>query len=84
MWLSQESTGLWLLIIDNADDINVLYKRADKELPLVDYLPASCKGSIIFTTRNRKAAVKQAGNNIIEVGEMNPADAKEVLKKSLL
>ena len=84
MRLSQESTGLWLLIIDNADDIDVLYKRVDKELPLVDYLPASCKGSIIFTTRNRKAAVKQAGNNIIEVGEMNPADAKEVLKKSLL
>jgi tetratricopeptide (TPR) repeat protein len=81
--LSQQSTGPWLLIVDNADDIEMLYQRVDEEPPLVDYLPGSPQGSIIFTTRNRKAAVKLAGNNIIEVSEMNQADAKAVLEKSL-
>jgi Tetratricopeptide repeat len=82
--LSQESTGPWLLIVDNADDIDMLYQRADEGLPLVDYLPSSPKGSIIFTTRNRRAAVRLVGNNIIEVGEMNQADAKAVLEKNLV
>ncbi|KAH8684353.1 hypothetical protein BGZ60DRAFT_502573 [Tricladium varicosporioides] len=84
--LSQESTGPWILIIDNADDVDVLFKKGDdlESLPLIDYLPASCKGSIIFTTRTRKAAVKQAGSDIIQVDEMSQDDAMEFLRKSLL
>ncbi|KAM3086792.1 hypothetical protein ACMFMG_000914 [Clarireedia jacksonii] len=83
--LSQESTGPWILIIDNADDVDVLFKNGDDlgSLPLIDYLPASCKGSIIFTTRTRKAAVKQAGGDIIQIDEMSRDDAKEFLRMSL-
>jgi nucleoside-triphosphatase THEP1 len=46
-FLSQESAGRWLLIIDNADDIEILYNRANKNnkssgsLALADYLPFS-------------------------------------------
>lgn len=39
--LSQENTGPWLLIVDNADDIDVLCHRTDGEPPLVDYLPVT-------------------------------------------
>jgi hypothetical protein len=60
MKLSQESAGQWLLILDNVDDIDMLYKRAcgdHRSLALIDYLPSSRYGWIIFTTRTRKAAV---------------------------
>src|SRR6202034_2260349 len=52
-------------------------------LALINYLPSSRHSSIIFTTRTRKPAVKQAGSNLIEVHEMNEAEAKKVLEKSL-
>jgi hypothetical protein len=87
MRLSQESSGQWLLVLDNADDIDVLYKRAysdNRSLALIDYLPSSCHGSIIFTTRTRKAAIKQAGSNIIKVYEMDQVEARKVLEKSLI
>ena len=85
--LSQESSGQWLLILDNADDIDVLYKKGygdNESLALIDYLPSSRYGSIVFTTRNRKAAVKQAGGNVVKVYEMDQADAKKILEKTLI
>ena len=51
--LSQESLGQWLLILDNADDVDVLFKKGhsdNKSLALIDYLPSSHYGSIVFTT----------------------------------
>ena len=78
--------GEWLLILDNADDIDILHKRAygDNGLyALIDYLPSSCYSSIIFTTRNRRAAVKQAGRNTITVCEMDQVEARRVLENSL-
>ena len=84
--LSQRERGHWILIIDNADDIDVLSKRGEGSgsMALVDYLPGSSSGSIVFTTRTRKAAISLAKNNIIRVDEMNRDDAKEVLRKTLL
>jgi hypothetical protein len=89
-FLSQESAGRWLLIIDNADDVGMLYSRANESggssgsPALADYLPFSRKGSILFTTRNLEAAVKQAGVDVIIVKEMNEGDAQELLQTSLI
>jgi hypothetical protein len=80
-FLSQESAGRWLLIVDNADDVEMLYNRAKESNEscgspaLADYLPFSLKGSILFTTRNRKAAVKQAGIDIVTLKEMSEIDS---------
>lgn len=85
--LSKDSIGPWFLIIDNADDSKMLFERDGEDsttLALIDYLPFSQKGSIVFTTRNRKLAVKLAGSNVIQVGLMEPDDAKEVLRGCLL
>ena len=84
-FLSQESAGRWLLIIDNADDVEMLYSRANESdessgsPALADYLPFSRKGSILFTTQNLEAAVKQAGVNVIIVKEMSEGDSQELL-----
>jgi len=89
-FLSRESSGRWLLIIDNADDIEMVYGRANESSEssgspaLADYLPLSRKGSILFTTRNYKAAVKQAQVNVIIVKEMDEGDSQELLQTSLL
>jgi len=89
-FLSQESAGRWLLIIDNADDVEMLYGRADESNEssgspaLADYLPFSRKGSILFTTRNLKAAVKEAGVNVIILREMSESDSQKLLEMSLI
>ena len=88
--LSRESTGSWLLVVDNADDIDLLYNRDNKDdesstlLALADYLPFSPRASILLTTRDYKVAVKHAGVNVIKVEEMTEDDSRQLLKESLV
>ena len=60
----------WLLVFDNADDIDLLFPRSDdphKARGLSEYLPRSRQRAIVFTTRDRKMAVKLTGQNVLEV-----------------
>ena len=87
--LSQEDFGEWLMIIDNADDIDVLLSRPDGEPDadyLIDCLPESPKGSILFTTRTRSNAVKlvKKGSNIIQLSDMDEPQAREMLEKRIM
>ncbi|OHE97277.1 hypothetical protein CORC01_07332 [Colletotrichum orchidophilum] len=83
-----ERTDPWLLIIDNADDINVIFRQPTDSEPispaLIDYIPSSLYGSTILTTRNRRVAVKQAASNIISLEIMGQDDAYKLFEKSLL
>jgi len=86
-YLSQKSGGLWLLVFDNADDIDLWIGKGDdtaESRRLIDYLPTSNHGSIVFTTRSRRIAVKLAGNNVVQVEEMDDSLAKEMLSKCLI
>jgi len=86
-WLSQESAGQWLLILDNVDDVDIAFESTSNGTPgitLLDYIPTSSKGSIVFTTRDRKGAVKLARSNVIEIPEMDEDTAAEVLSKALI
>jgi tetratricopeptide (TPR) repeat protein len=89
-YLSQETAGRWLLIIDNADDLDMLYKSVKESdgnvssPALAEYLPFSRKGSILFTTRNHKAAIYQAGSNVVTVKEMTDSDSLQILETSLI
>ncbi|KAF2184996.1 TPR-like protein [Zopfia rhizophila CBS 207.26] len=64
----------------------MLSKRGNdsRSMALVDYLPNSYTGSIVFTTRTRKAAISLAKNNIIQVNKMSRDNVMEVLRKTLL
>ncbi|KAI0451044.1 hypothetical protein F5B21DRAFT_393516 [Xylaria acuta] len=77
--LSQKSAGSWLLIVDNADDLELL------SAILADYLPFSREGSILFTTRNHKTTAKLdiALEHILIVSKMNDAEATDLLQKGL-
>jgi hypothetical protein len=84
--LSDEGSGQWLMIIDNADDVKVLFAAIDEGNGvdrLLDYLLHSRKGSIVFTTRTAKAANDLAESDVIELGELGEEEAKEVLKTRL-
>ena len=47
-------------------------------------LPGSKQGWIVFTTRDRKTAVKLAYQNVVEVPEMDESVASQLLRKYLI
>jgi hypothetical protein len=72
--LSAETAGRWLLIVDNADDTDVLFgsgSEAEGSSGIADYLPNSEDGLTVFTTRHFEAAGALAGGDVIELEEMN-------------
>ncbi|GAB1193762.1 hypothetical protein APSETT444_002990 [Aspergillus pseudonomiae] len=80
--LSQESSGKWLLVLDNADDISFW---ADKTKDTAgSSLPKSRHGSILFTTRSHKTAAGLVGRNIVTVKAMNNELAKNLLGNTLI
>ncbi|KAI1839817.1 hypothetical protein JX266_013975, partial [Neoarthrinium moseri] len=81
--LSQDTAGVWLLIVDNLDDVDLLSPIA--KYPLQRYFPRSGKGSILFTTRNHEVATKLdiPARDVLRVTEMSQAEAVEFLGKSL-
>ena len=89
--LSQERAGRWLLVVDNADDIELLFGKAETTTdcvtasPLTQYLPFSRKGSILFTTRNHEAAVNLANSreSVITIKEMSRDEAFKLLEINL-
>ena len=84
--LSQESTGKWLLIMDNADGFEIFYHNNNDgsgSSTLSEYLPFSTLGAIIFTTRDREAATRYAGSNVIDIDEMDEKESRELLQRSL-
>ncbi len=93
-YLSKNDMGKWLLVFDNADDVDMWLstptpqhedQRTSNQASrrLIDYLPKNRHGCIIFTSRNRKAAVKLAQQNIIDLPEMDEEIATQLLSKCL-
>lgn len=87
VYLSKEDAGRWLLIFDNADDIDMwTVRRADEpgSKTLEQMLPKSRHGCIVFTTRDRRVAAKLATENVTELTEMSEGVARELLRKRLI
>ncbi|KAL2141563.1 hypothetical protein VTI28DRAFT_2213 [Corynascus sepedonium] len=83
-YLSSETAGPWLLVVDNADDKDILFGSADMPGGINAYLPESDDGLILFTTRSREVAVSVTGSDVIELHEMDPLEAADYLEKSLI
>ncbi|KAK7928433.1 hypothetical protein PG985_005431 [Apiospora marii] len=79
-YLSSEEAGKWLLIVDNADDAGMVLD-ADG---IYDSLPESETGLMIFTTRSMEIGLAITGNDVLELHEMIPEEAKDLMKKSLI
>jgi tetratricopeptide (TPR) repeat protein len=84
--LSAAGSGRWLMIVDNADDPAVLLDLVDgdpKSPRLVDYVPHSHRGAVLFTTRNRKAARTLTPGSVFELIDMSQGEARELLRQHI-
>ncbi|GAB7336811.1 hypothetical protein MBLNU13_g11322t2 [Cladosporium sp. NU13] len=80
-YLSAEKAGKWMLVVDNADDMDVL-EGSDGEKGILAYLPKSESGLTVFTTRDRRTAYKVVGNNVVNVEKLDLAMASDLFKTS--
>ena len=64
----------WLIVFDNADDLppDVVAK----------FIPSGSRGNILITSRNRSMGRLIAFENVIEINEMEEADAINLLLKA--
>ncbi|KAL4735941.1 hypothetical protein BDV11DRAFT_173357 [Aspergillus similis] len=85
-YLCDRSSGEWLLIFDNADDISMWFGNSQgntKTPRLSDYIPWSITGSVLFTTRFKKTATKLAMQNVIPLPDMDEPEATELFEERL-
>ncbi|KAG7405734.1 hypothetical protein Forpi1262_v018288 [Fusarium oxysporum f. sp. raphani] len=82
--LSSKDAGKWLLVVDNADDVQTVMGSKGADNGLYRSLPQSDHGRILFTTRYRKVAVSVAGRNILEVPAMGQDEARSYFKEALI
>jgi hypothetical protein len=79
-WLEDRSNGRWLMILDNADDID-LFKPGSG---VSDYLPHSDHGSILITSRHKKVCNELAGfNSSILIDRLSLDDSRSLINKHL-
>jgi tetratricopeptide (TPR) repeat protein len=81
-----KNMGDWLMIVDNADDPDVLMNRSDSDPGsprLLDYIPYNNKGKVIFTTRSRKAAGDLTHANVLKLQDLGKAEAIDLLTQRI-
>lgn len=90
VWLSRESNGPWLMILDNMDDDKFVDAREDASSPQYEftirkYLPQREGGSVLITSRDRNAAFRliDEAQHILEVRAMRAEEARAILNKKL-
>ncbi|KAH8595392.1 kinesin light chain [Bisporella sp. PMI_857] len=81
--LCTKTAGKWLLIVNNANDLDLLHRPKQTE-SLLAFLPESENGLTIFTTRHGSVAQYLAGSDVIEIRKMTGQETVDLLKKSLV
>ncbi|KAF7553716.1 hypothetical protein G7Z17_g3467 [Cylindrodendrum hubeiense] len=82
-YLNSDEAGSWLLVVDNADDNEVLFGAPDAGAGIHEYFPESDNGRILYTTRSKDVAASVADDDVVELEEMSRIEAKECLDKML-
>ena len=78
-WFESDESGKWLIVIDNADNIDLLYNPDEGRLSA--YFPRSERGSILMTTRNRQIGVKFATHqSIVDLPALSNEESSMLLK----
>jgi len=81
--LSRPSAGKWLLVVDNADDIEIL-EPSTRSDSLLRYLPESRLGVTIFTTRISSVAQRLARSDVLRLKTPTRDEAAELLEKAIV
>ncbi|KIX99702.1 uncharacterized protein Z520_04338 [Fonsecaea multimorphosa CBS 102226] len=80
-WLESDEGGKWLLVVDNADDMDILFGSSEND-GIFQYLPESDSGLILFTTRFRRVAA-EVGGEMVNLAEMSAPEAIRLLGNCL-
>ncbi|KXJ85220.1 hypothetical protein Micbo1qcDRAFT_103222, partial [Microdochium bolleyi] len=64
-YLSSDAAGKWLLVVDNADDMKLLFGAPDAPGGIHQYLPKRGDGVILFTTRSNEVAVSIGRSDVV-------------------
>ena len=81
-WFESDESGKWLIVIDNADDIDLLYNPDEGRHAA--FFPRSERGSILMTTRNRQIGVKFATHqNVVDLPALNHEESSMLLTTRL-
>ncbi|KAF5024988.1 hypothetical protein F66182_2939 [Fusarium sp. NRRL 66182] len=86
-WLTSKESGKWLMIIDNADDMQLFFPSDEPhhstcgdQDSLGQYIPDCTHGSVLITTRNMQAGSRLTkGKRPIEVDKMNDHESTQLL-----
>ena len=65
-WLENGIASQWLMVVDNVDDRTILFDQGEENetnKALIEYIPQTEKGCLIYTTRSRDVAVDLATEN---------------------
>ncbi|KAF5507555.1 Kinesin light chain [Colletotrichum aenigma] len=83
-WLQREDVSPWLIIIDNADDVKMLFSKDGIET-YQSYLPKRTKSKILITSRSWDAAERLTGNvkMVYTVPTMEEKQALQLLQRKL-
>ena len=85
-YLSDDSVGRWVVIYDNADNLDMWFDKDKGELTETDLMksvPRSSAGHVLFTTRDRKVAMKLACQNILKVPDEDTDLARQIACDSI-
>uniref|UniRef100_A0A0D2YA73 Uncharacterized protein n=1 Tax=Fusarium oxysporum (strain Fo5176) TaxID=660025 RepID=A0A0D2YA73_FUSOF len=84
-WLQNDESGPWLMILDNADDINLFYPKGTDERSLASFLPKRYNGAILVTSRSLDVAERLIGShkNIFQVSTMDEAQGLHLITNKL-
>ena len=81
-YLEDDRSGRWLMILDNADNADIMYGSGS--LRLADYLPRSDQGSILLTTRFQKVGASFTSNrNVMSLQSMTLEESESLLRARL-
>ena len=80
--LQDHRSGQWLMILDNADDADLMY--GSESLRLANYIPRSDQGSVLLTTRFRKVGANFTSmRNVVSLQSMSLIESEMLLRARL-
>ena len=88
-WLNKPENGSWLLILDNADDLDLFFELNPSAInpnhPLIsNFLPRSSNGFMITTTRDKRIGQRLTGREEeIMITPLAPRDAEQLLRSKI-
>lgn len=83
-YLALESSGRWLVILDNLDDLAVLHGLSGRSSGLSAIFPQSRRVRTLITTRSSQIAVDIVGTGIVKLDVMTPYEAQKCLLTMLV